>query len=54
MNHLKWKISKKDVNSFVNSIRNCDTAIDRLIVNQKIKYSKLLSDLRLIKDRYVR
>ncbi len=45
MDHVKWKMSKKEMNSFVKSWQDYEAALDLLIIEQKIVHKKLLKDL---------
>jgi polyphosphate kinase 2 (PPK2 family) len=51
MDHVKWKISEKDMNAFIKSWKDYETALDLLIIKQKVTYAKLLKDLDAIKVR---
>jgi hypothetical protein len=51
MNHVKWKMSEKDMNIFVKSWDDCEKALDFLIIRQQIKHDQLLKDLKVMKDK---
>jgi hypothetical protein len=48
MDHVKWKMSEADRILFLKSWQDCETELDRLIINEKIRLNKLLSDLETI------
>jgi hypothetical protein len=51
MNHVKWKMSEKDMNTFVKSWNDCETALDFLLITQQIRYEQLLKDLKAMEDK---
>jgi hypothetical protein len=48
MDYVKWKISEKDMVSFIKNWQDCEIELDRLIISQKISNEKLLKDLKVI------
>jgi len=44
MDHEKWKMSKKDMNSFIKSLKDYETGLDSLIIEQQITLKKILTD----------
>jgi hypothetical protein len=48
MDHVKRKMSKKDMNSFIKSWQDFETGLDVLIKKQRIIHRKLVKDLKAI------
>ena len=44
------KMSKKDLDSFIKNMRDCEWSINNLIIKQQVSYDKLLSDLKVIRN----
>jgi hypothetical protein len=51
MDHVKWKMSEKDMNAFVKSWDDCETALDFLLIRQQIRNEQLRKDLKATKDK---
>jgi hypothetical protein len=51
MDHVKWKMSENDMNTFVKSWDDCETALDFLIIRQQIIHEQLLKNLKVIQDK---
>jgi hypothetical protein len=43
MDYLKWKMSEKDMNSFIKSWEDCEIGLDLLIIKQQIRHKKMLN-----------
>jgi hypothetical protein len=48
MDHVKWKISERDMVSFIKNWQDCEIELDRLIISQKNSNEKLRKDLKVI------
>ncbi|MDB5152013.1 MAG: hypothetical protein JWR54_764 [Mucilaginibacter sp.] len=49
MDHIKWKMSEGDMNSFIKSWEDFETVLDLLIIKQKIIHTKLIKDIKAIR-----
>jgi hypothetical protein len=53
MDYLKWKMSKKEMNSFIKSWEDCEAGLDLLITKQQIIHKKMLKNLQRIRDTLI-
>lgn len=51
MDHVKWKMSEKDMNTFVKSWDDYEKTLDFLIIKQQIIHEQLLKNLKTIEDK---